>query len=327
MIKNSSKNFSSGNILNKIPFISGWQYASKAYANDSLNYRRKQQWKITFYTLINPIFAYKWFEFLKSPGFKYVSLYRPSLYVKPFRTYVSTKWNKKRKLKVILDTYRFIKSKGDAFSQVLTDKEGLIIADLMFDNTYEAFLKLGYDERFRKEGELVLTLECNQLGGKIISVAFSLEESKEGQWSCIIGCVQGYNTINQTQGAFKSMQKLLQGLRPNSFIIYSVQELSRNLGCAAIYGVGNSIQVNRKKHAIHLPWVHSISFDYNNFWDEVGGKDVGKGWFELPLIPIRKSIQEDVKSHKRALYQRRYKILDDVSLKISDTVKVLQDIS
>jgi uncharacterized protein VirK/YbjX len=324
MTEISLKKFSTGidRILEKIPFISvlitGWQLASKGYAHYGPKNCRKQQWKIIFHTLFSPIFAYKWFEFLKSPDFNYIFNYRPRLYIKPFRTYISIKWNKKQKVKVILDTYRFLKNKGDAFGQVLTNPDGLIIANLMFDNTYQGYLKLGYHDSFRKEGELVLSLDCSQLGGKVISVSFSLEESTNGDWLCLIGCVQGLKNMN-TPDAYKSTQKLLHGLRPNSFIIYAVQELSRHLGCTAIYCTGNSIQAFHKKHFIHLPWVHKINFNYDKFWDEVGGQNIGKGWFELPLMPARKDMQE-ISSNKRSMYRKRYELLDHLSLEISNTV-------
>ncbi len=311
-------------LLKKIPIISvlvsGWQLATNGFANDTAKSRRKQQWKIVFHTFFNPVFAKQWFEFLKSNDFLIVALNRPRLYIKPFRAFISIKWNKKQKLKVILDTYQFIKSKEDVLGQVLTHKEGKTIADINFDNNTKGFLILGYDYRFRKEGELVLTLECSEIGGKIISAAFSFEETSKGNWSCIVGCIQGYNTINKTNGAFKATQKLLHGFRPNSFITYSVQELSRHLGCAAIYCTGNSIQAYRMKHALNLPIVHGINFNYDKFWCEVGGRNIGKGWFELPLTPVRKNIQE-VESHKRSMYRKRYDMLDKLSLKISETVK------
>ncbi|MGY0398628.1 MAG: DUF535 family protein [Ostreibacterium sp.] len=302
-------------------FATGWQLASKGYANDNPTYRRKQQWKIIFHVLLNPKFAYQWFKFLESPEIKEVTLYRPRLYIKPFRVYISTQWNKERKVKIILDTYRFIESKTYLFSQIVTHKEGILITDLLFNDTHKAHLKLGYDRTFRKEGELVLSLECTELGGKIVSVAFSLEETTAGHWSCLVGCVQGHDNSDE-QNAFKLTQRFLHGLRPNAFIIYSLQELSKQLDFNNIYCTGNSIQAHLKKHAIHFPW-KNINFDYNQFWLEVGGQNKGKGWFVLPLIPVRKDLQE-IKSKKRSMYRKRYDMLDQLSTKITNKVKTLQ---
>jgi uncharacterized protein VirK/YbjX len=297
--------------------IQSWKFASKAYASESKRSRKKQQRKSFFLALINARIAAKWFKIIQSPDFLLVTSHRPALYLKPFRVYISTQWTSNRKIKVIQDTYRFILKKGDAFKQVLINNSGLEIARFKMNDTMEGYLTLGYDERYRKEGELVLTFNCDQLEGTIVAITFSLEEIEKDQWVCWIGCVQGHG-VNEANSS-KIAQKLLQGLRPKSLVVLMVQELSRHLGLTAIYGAGDLIQAYRRKHAIHLPWRHTINFNYNEFWIESGGQAKSEGWYELPLTPVRKEIQ-DIKSEKRAYYRRRYAILDDLSLKISESV-------
>jgi uncharacterized protein VirK/YbjX len=312
------------NIIVRIPFLSvainGWQLASRVFIGEDKYYRRKQKWKSFFYALINPLFTYKWLEILKSPVFLLVSTYRKRIYFKPFRVYMSIKWTKKQKIKVIFDTYRFIMSKGDEFLQVITNNEGLEIARFKLSETIEGVLNLGYDERYRKEGELVLSFVCNQLGGMIAAAAFSFEEMENGRWVCRIGCIQGHKRNEEYSS--KAAQKLLHGLRPKSLIIYAVQEFSRQLGFNAVYGVGDAIQAYRRKHAVYLPWRHAIRFDYDAIWSEAGGRLESEGWYELPLTPVRRNINE-IKVNKRALYRRRYFLLDSLSIKIADAVKRL----
>jgi len=310
-------------ILKKIPFISllftGWEFAFKGYPTHHYGYRLSQQSKIIFHTFLNPIFASKWFKILNSADFSFIVKHRNRLYIKPFRPYISIKWNKKQKVKVISDTYRFLKGKGDLFNQLLTNDEGKIIARLQPNDSHEIILRLGYDYRFRKEGEMILFLESEQLGGRFISVSFSFEEKEKDHWVCLIGCVQGHK-INTEQYSSKLAQKLMFGQRPKALITYAIQEFSRVLGCSAIYGVGNSIQSFHQKHAIHLPWLHNINFDYDAFWQEVGGKSVDKGWFELPLIPLRKDMK-DIKSKKRSMYRKRFNMLDNLSENILNSIK------
>ncbi|MBN2638473.1 MAG: DUF535 family protein [Bacteroidales bacterium] len=307
---------------NKIPLLSpvvqGWKLAAEGYKDDRPNYRKNQQKKIAFHALLSPLFARRWFKLLTSKDYSYILSYRPRIYIKPFRVYISTRWNKKQKQKVILDSYRFIQSKGKRFEQVLKSYEGIIVAQLMLDESTEAILRFGYDDRFRKEGEFVLSLESQKLGGKLIATAFSVEETSDGVWTCRVGCVQGY-MYGEMQDNFKVVQKLLHGLRPNSFIVFALQELARNLGTEKIYCVGSQIQAFRKKHAIHLPGLHDINFDYSQFWQECGGLDLGNDWFELPLIPERKSMEE-IKSKKRSMYSKRYQLLDSISEMISTSV-------
>lgn len=307
--------------IGNIPFFSvatkSWELASRAFFDENKKYRRKQEWKYFFHTFLSPRFASKWFELMESPEFQFITKHRTKLYFKPFRVYISTKWKKKRKVKVIRDTYRFVRSSKN-FTRVITNPP-IEIAHFQLKDGVEAFLKLGYDFKYRKEGELVLSFECEHLGGVIADAAFSFEEMENG-WVSRIGCIQGHHT-NELYSA-KVAQKLMHGFRPKSLIVFAVQEFSKALGFSAVYGAGDSIQAYRKKHFIHIPFLHKIPFDYDAFWEESGGKAVNKGWYDLPLEPFRKDIQE-IKSSKRALYRRRYELMDDISMKIGETAKQL----
>ncbi len=289
----------------------GIKFADAGYKDYSPKYRKKQKWKIAFHTFFNLKFAKKWFDFIQSSEFETVFRYRKKIYIKPFRPYISIKWNKNRKLKVILDTYRFLQEKG------LLDKfliDFVPVAEIDFNNEFTGLLKLEYDNKFRKEGELVLTFECNQCGGKIVSVSFSVEQEQNGKWICRVGCVQGLSRKKN----FKLAQKLLFGMRPNSFIIFALQELIRNLSIEKIFAASNAVQANRKKHFINIQSIHKINFDYDKFYEDVGGKRISTDWFELPLTFKRKDIN-DIKSQKRNLYRKRYKLLDDVADRISSS--------
>jgi len=233
---------------------------------------------------------------------------------------MSIRWTAEQKMKVILDTYRFIMSKGEAFKEVITNPDGVEIARWPLSETIEGSLKLGYHHMHRKEGELVLFFESEQLGGTIATIAFSFEEMAPENWVCRIACIQGH-TVNDSD-ITKQVQKLLQAIRPKSFMVFAVQELSRQLGLKAVYGVGDAIHPYRRQHTIHLHWIHAIQFDYDAFWSESGGTPCPDHWYELPLKMVQKDIQE-IKTNKRSLYTRRYRLLDDLSLRIADSVKKL----
>ena len=294
------------------------ELASQAFSGETESYRKRQERKYFFHAFFNPRFSVWWLKLLKTPDFLFITKHRPKLLFKPFRVYLSIKWKKKRKVKVIRDTYRFM-MKNKTFTRVLTDNH-LEIARFQLRDGVEGRLKLGYDFRFRKEGELVLSFECEQLEGVIAEAAFSFEEMGTNRWVCRIGCIQGHHK-NDIYSA-KAAQKLMHGLRPKSMIVFAVQEFSRALGFTAVYGAGDSIQAYRRKHFIHIPLIHKIPFDYDAFWEESSGTPADRGWYELPLKPVRKDIQE-IKSSKRALYRRRYDLMDDLSLKIEETVKQL----
>lgn len=294
--------------------IKGWRLAANAFSNERKGYRRKQQYKIFLYTFLNPSFAKKWFTTLYSPQYKQIVAYRPRLYVKPFRVYMSGRWGKHHRMKAILDTYNFISSSEKLLTQAITEKDGVTVANFTLKDGQAASVVLGYDERYRKEGELVLFFACEQLGGIVAGASFSFELNDSKKWTCRIGCVQGHKTSDENIA--KTAQKLMHGLRPKSFMVFLVQEFARSLGVDAIYGAGQAIQAFNRKHFIHIPMLHTITQDYNNIWLESGGELKHDGWFELPAVPIRKSLEE-IKSHKRATYKRRYEMMDIVASEIS----------
>lgn len=290
------------------------------YNDAGESYRKKQQYKIAFHSLLNLKFASRWFKFLRSDEFKFVYSARPNIYIKPFRPYISIKWDKDKKIKVILDSYKFLQSKGDIFHQILNDGHKILATFMLMDKDnkqYSLDLKLGYIERFRKEGELVLYLHSRDMGEDIAYVAFSFENNNDNI-SALIGSVQGH--ISNKEYATKIIQKLMYGIRPISFIIFAIQVLAKSLKCKDIYCAGDKIHTYRRKHAIAIPWNYKINFDYDKFYKEVGGEKTKDNWFKLPLQEQRKDMK-DIKSKKRSLYKKRYALLDDISLQIQESLK------
>ncbi len=293
----------------------GWRFAKIAYTDDSKRYRRKQQWKILYHAFFSPYFAYKWFDLIESGNLNFAFKYRPTLYIKPFRVYMSTRWNKKQKVKVIKDTYHFVLQHSDVFMPFLKDSS-LPIAHLQLTEEIDAHISIGYNYRYRKEGELVMILDCEKLGGTISSGAFSFEKIETGQWICRIGCVQGSNKKQDSVSSVKAAQKLLHGLRPKTLVVYAIQEFIRQFAFVALYGASDSIQAYRRKHAIHIQFLHHIHFDYDTFWQESGGQFTKGGWYELPLTMERKDIK-DFKTSKRAIHRHQYEMLDNISQQIN----------
>ena len=320
MNSNSSKSADAVHIPLITMLKKGWKLARIGYSNKDKRYRRKQQWKIFYHILISQRFASKWFNILKSDDLSLIFKYRPTLYIKPFRVYMSTRWNNAKKIKVIEDTYRFILQQSKAFLPFITESK-IPIAHLQLSDEYEGFITLEYDYRYRKEGELVMAFTCEQLGGDIAACAFSFEKM-DTNWICRIGCVQGQKRNDSTYSV-KTAQKMLHGLRPKALVVFAVQEFVRQFGFASLYGTGDSIQAYRRKHAIYIPIIHDIHFDYNSLWNQLGGHPFKNGWYELPLTMERKDIKE-FKTSKRALHRRQYEMLDYLSQQISDAVSKLK---
>jgi len=295
-----------------------WILAAGAFSNEHEKYRRKQQYKSAWHAFVFPLFAAKWFNILNSSALKSVTQYRSRLYLKPFRIYMSTKWSKGRRVKVILDTYSFISDLGENFLLCVLDDGRFPIATFHLKDGAEATISIGYDERYRKEGELVFFFDCEHLGGFIFGASFCFENTPEKGWVCRIGCVQGTKNENIVNAA----QDFAHGLRPKSLMVFVIQEFCKCLNIHTLYGVGQSIQAFRRKHAIHIQCLHKIHFNYNQLWTESGGEQGKDGWFLLPVL-VHKKRMEEIKTNKRAMYRRRYMMMDNIARQISESVHLL----
>lgn len=290
-------------------------YTNVGFAQETEKYRQKQKNKILLYCFLNPIFAKKWFNILATTDFVNILQNRPRLFFKPFRVYMSSKWNKEQRTKVILDTYRFSKQ-HKTLASLFSQREEIVIAKFLLKEDTEAQISLGYNEKYRKEGEIVIIYTCEKLGGTICELTFSVEEVNPNNWVARIGCIQGNNNEDQDK-IMKASQKLMQGLRPKAFMINVVQELVQQFQLTALYGASDSIQAHKKKHAIHIKWLHAINFNYNSVWEEAGGTPQEDGWYKLPNTFVKKEMSE-IKTHKRAVYRRRYELLDLIGSQISE---------
>ncbi len=258
--------------------------------------------------------ALRWFSRLQSEEMQAFAKANPILSFKPMRAYLSSRWGLVRRTKVMMDTYAFIQWKGGAAKEALLQREGdgVVLASTTLGDLGPAEICLGFDNRFRKEGEFAITLRCPEQGGRISSISFALEWQHD-RLTFYAGCVQGRS--ENEDGFMKALQKAMHGLRPKAMVVFAAQEAARALGVREMFGAGNEIQVHRRKHLIHLPWIHELTFDYDAFWSELGGHRALDGWFYLPRKAKRRS-REEIKPNKRGMYAKRYALMDDLAAQI-----------
>ncbi len=288
----------------------GWVLATRGYAGEPRLKLLKQQIRWAFAAAINSKVAHEWFRSLQHPELRMYFELNPRMALKPLRVYVSNRWGIERKIKVIKDTYSLIESFGSPLQEALIRSGGVSLARIAIADDYDAQILLGYDNTYRKEGELVVSLYCAEMGGNIISLVFSFEHRGNGEWVMYVGCIQGRNGVDN-----KLISKAMHGLWPKVFIVHVAQEIACSLGIKKILGVGNSIHSHKKKHIIHIRSRHGLSFDYDQLWEEIGGELSPDGWYEVPAHFERRSY-ESMKSNKRSMYTKRYIMLDNVSAQI-----------
>lgn len=295
-----------------------WSHAGRAYNAENCTNRFASQLKYAGLAAVHPGLYSQWFDAVSEPAFMSQVAVSPRLPLKPLRVYLSSSWSAKKRVKVILDSRRFVLSQR-LLCAAASSPADVRLAQLSLPHVGALDIVLHSNERFRKEGELAISLSCETLGGELAQASFAFEERARGIWLLRIGCVQG----NRAGGCelTKIPAKELHGLRPKALLLFCLRELAAALELEEVFGAGDKIQAHCRKHAIHLPWVHRLSFDYDSFWLESGGKPQPDCWFSLGLETPRKA-KTEIKPNKRPQYARRYALMDDLSRQVWQSLDV-----
>ncbi|MDD2541064.1 MAG: DUF535 family protein [Desulfuromonadaceae bacterium] len=297
----------------------GWKIAAACYTNN-ITYQ-KLRWALA--SAMQSIVSHIWFNRLDENFLQPFLINNPRLALKPVRVYMSTRWKITQKVKVIIDTYQFIWLRGGFLHNSLLQSNGDVLARTCLGKYGHATILLSYNNQFRKEGELVLSLWVGALTRAVAFLSFSLERHPDGSYICYVGCLQGSKEGHQKENVITA-SKAMHGLRPKAALVFTIQEIARAFGAKKLLGVGSSIQAHRRKHLLHIPFLHDYTFNYDATWIDAGGVPDTDGWFRLPLKTHRHS-HEEIKSNKRSMYLRRYAMMDDFAQQISSLLHV-QDV-
>jgi hypothetical protein len=160
---------------------------------------------------------------------------------------------------------------------------------------------IGKQPRFEREGELTLSLR-DPFDSLLYSACFTLCE-REGAFGLLVGSLNG----TAPRDVLRHITKLGLGVRPQSLLVFLLQQVAALSGARFIHAVG------RETHAYWGNPRHAeIRFDYDAFWLEEGASPRPDGLYALPLEPRRRAAAE-IPSQKRGQYQRRYAWLDEVA--------------
>lgn len=259
-----------------------------------------------------------WFEQVEGNNIKPFIEKMPFLAMKPMRVYMSRQWKMPKRKKVLLETY-FLISRYPALLKAIMQDNGFELA--CFDSSGSGVMHVVacYKHALKKDGELSILLTGDAFSSDIYKMTISFERGLKGDWICYIGCVQG--GIGKEE--IKMVTKAMYGVRPCAFLVFIAQEIAVSLEetFSQVRGLGNDIHSHKAKHLIHIRKMHSLDFNYNILWEEVGGSLSSDGWFDLPVNYERKDGKE-IKSNKRAQYRKRYEMLDDISRQIKRSLSI-----
>ena len=121
----------------------------------------------------------------------------------------------------------------------------------------------------------------------------------------MLGCVQGPPREIDGLGCVRELTETAQGLRPAFLLMFMLR------ACATRWKVTHLIGVD-EAHQVKGRWNHRAEerhFDYAAFWEDSAGAKLPDGNWILPVEVPRRAL-EDVPSKRRAMYRRRYALID-----------------
>jgi uncharacterized protein VirK/YbjX len=287
-------------------FKLAWNLTQEAYFDRNLYTKYEKFLGRALAAFIKFPYFTVWVKFLLLPENYPFAQSNPLLWQRPLRGYLSSQWNDLKKIKVLMDSYRFAGTESkEVFKQSLLLQPSILANCLLGSQSCQLKVLLDSDQRFRREGEWVLKLYFDNR--HLYSCSFSVEEKVES-WVAYIGAIQGGSDANREN--LKIATKLMYGLNPKKILVVVMQELARSTGIKQLLGAGNSIQMASGKTLIYFFW-RQIPFNYDNFWEELKVIKNLEGWFEIPSKFERRSIAS-FPSQKWSWYRRRYEFLDQI---------------
>jgi uncharacterized protein len=160
------------------------------------------------------------------------------------------------------------------------------------------------------EGLWAVSLRCAE-GKRLYTASFAFIQPN----ALLIGSVQGPQSDTDCRDDMRELTKRCHGLRPGPLLIAALQM------CAPRFGVDTILGIDPEHH-VKGRWnlrSRRLRYDYRTLWSEHGANRAPGGYWALPLVPQRKT-EAEIPTRKRALYRRRFELLDQIGTTIKLTL-------
>jgi len=230
--------------------------------------------------------------------------------------YIHKDWDISRRFSIISSHYKIIKT----LPQILDVADGNP-KELVDTHQLSAGSKIVLDKAqwFVREGEIVLNLFKDNC--RMMSIAFTLSDV-DGERVLYVGAVQGIHPDECSLDKIKTLTKAFEGLRPRDFLL----EILRII--AKLTSVKKILAISDEYHHFHHPYFSKkekskVMISYNSLWQEQQAELFGYDFYSIPIHKERRALAE-VSSNKRAMYKRRYEMLDAINADITRLFDVEQ---
>jgi len=241
----------------------------------------------------------------------------PFVYEQATRAFFYYRSTFEERARLIEDNMQFLSVRfNDDFMLKLYGDKKIELWRMPLDETLgEMNLVLCAESGQRKEG---LAAVMFNLPGEVpvYQILFWIARTQGGDWAMWIGAMQGPN-VDDAKDLVKRITKKCHAYRTKNLILYAAQAVARACGVTKILAVTNEGYYANN----HLRRDRKLKTSFSDFWAEAGGLPTDDArFYELPLVETRKTVEE-IPSHKRAQYRRRFALLDELDASIAETLR------
>lgn len=240
----------------------------------------------------------------------------PFVYEQATRAFFYYRSTFEERARLIEENMRFLSARfNDDFMLKLYGDKKIELWRMTLDETLgEMNLVLCAESGQRKEG---LAAVMFNLPGEVPVYQILFWIARRGDdWAMWIGAMQGPN-VDDAKDLVKRITKKCHAYRTKNLILYAAQAVARSLGVTKIFAVTNEGYYANN----HVRRDRKLKTSFSDFWAEAGGIPTDDArFYELPLVETRKTVEE-IPSHKRAQYRRRFALLDELDASVAETLR------
>lgn len=169
---------------------------------------------------------------------------------------------------------------------------------------------LRYEPRFRREGELAISIVDAQ-ARRWYTCAFSIIPHQSGH-ALAIGVMQGPSSVpaEMAKEQIRQLTRMGYGLRPRQLMLELVMQLAQQWQLQHVLAITRGSHVFCSRYYRHKKQ-GKIKIDYDELWQEWPHQPFDDSFIEL--LPSEHKPLDEIPSRKRAMYRRRYEWLDSLS--------------
>ncbi len=277
--------------------------------------RRARRWRLVLRTLAMPLASARWFSFLEHVYGLRSGLLAGAVLQQAHRPFYDARLTAVQRVALLMEHELFISGRlAPAVRQTLDQGRTVKIAQVHLKAGGAAALQLSREDRFMKEGALVLALEHE--GDVLLSLAFTIGR-RRGLHTAYVGCVQA--TRRDTVSALREMTRSLHGLQPRIVLVHALRMLCRQWGVDSIEAVA------AEHHAYRTIWHRhkkTVRGEYDKLWEMLLGERNENGNYLLPRDPVAKPI-EAYPANERAQRRRRAQMLEAIEAELAASLGAL----